>query len=70
MTDATHFPAPPPDLRSRFDRLFAHVVRIAAFDRTRQELVRLGRMDDADLGARGTTRDAALRRIIGGRGMF
>ncbi|MGS4945449.1 hypothetical protein ACVDG3_08210 [Meridianimarinicoccus sp. RP-17] len=70
MTDATHFPVPTRSLSSRLDRVFTSFVKIAAFDRTRQDLVRLSETDDSALAARGLSREAAVRNIIGGRGMF
>lgn len=70
MTDATHFPAPTQTLRGRLERAATALMKLAAFDRTRQDLYRLSQTTDADLAARGTTRDAVLRTIVSGRGMF
>ena len=70
MSDATQFSAPTRHMSGLSDRFLASLVKLAAFDRTRQELLRLSRTDDAALAARGVTRDAVLRSIIGGRGMF
>jgi hypothetical protein len=55
MTDATHFTAPAPSLSSRFERFITSLAKFAAFDRTRQDLVRLSEADDAALAARGLT---------------
>lgn len=70
MTDATHFSTPTRSLSSRLDRFFASFVTFAAFDRTRQDLVRLSETSDADLAARGLSRATAVRNIIGSRAMF
>jgi hypothetical protein len=55
---------------NRFDRFFATLVKYAAFDRTRQDLIRLSEIDDSTLAARGLSREAAVRNIIGARGIF
>lgn len=70
MTDATHFTAPTRTVGGRFDRLVNSLVKLAAFDRTRQDLVRLSQTDDAVLATRGVTREEAVRSIIGMRGIF